>query len=367
MPGPETFMRRALGLAVRGWGSTSPNPMVGAVLVKGGRVIGEGWHARDGGPHAEIECLKSASESPEGADLYVTLEPCSTRGRTGACCDAIAAAKIARVFVGAADPNPAHAGRARAVLEARGIECRFGILEGECRRLNFIFNEAIVTRRAVVALKYARSADGKIASKRGERTRITGAEAAADVMKWRALFQTIGAGFGTLVSDNPRLTSRIAGKAETCGERLIFDAKLNLAQIPDLSKFAAFSDKFADRTRIVCALESDAERERLLAARGARVMRVPADSRSPEFWDLLKKALWGEGISSLYLEGGALTLRSCAAAKAAEFAFEYENPSLILGGSALPAWDGPRPFGLESPQVFELGADKMEFGRIKYE
>ncbi len=367
MPGPETFMRRALELAARGWGSTSPNPMVGAVLVRDGRIIGEGWHARDGGPHAEIECLKSASEPPKGADLYVTLEPCSTAGRTGACCDAIAAAKIARVFVGSADPNPAHAGRAKEVLESRGIGCRFGILERECRRLNFIFNESIVSRRAVVALKYAASADGKIASKRGERTRITGAEAAADVMKWRALFQSIGVGLGTLASDNPRLTSRIEGKAETCGIRLIFDAKLNLAQIPDLSKYAVFSDKFADRTRIVCALESDAGRERLLAERGARVMRIPADSRSPEFWDLLKKTLWEERVCSLYLEGGALALRSCAAAKAAEFAFEYENPSLVLGPSALPAWDGPRPFSFEDPQVFGLGADKMVFGKIKYE
>ena len=186
-------------------------------------------------------------------------------------------------------------------------------------------------------------------------------------MKWRALFQSIGVGFGTLAADNPRLTSRIAGKAETCGIRLIFDAQLKLAQIPDLSKFAVFSDKFSGRTRIVCALESDAGRERILAERGARVMRIPADSRSPEFWDLLKKSLWEERISSLYLEGGALTLRSCAAAKAAEFAFEYENPSLVLGDTALPAWDGPKPFRVEDSQVFGLGADKMAFGRIKYE
>ena len=124
MSSPEFYMTRAIELAKRGWGATPPNPMVGAVLVKNGEIIGEGWHTKDGAPHAEIECLKSATQSPEGADLYVTLEPCSTHGRTGACCDAIAAAKIARVFAGTSDPNPAHAGRAKAVLESRAIACK---------------------------------------------------------------------------------------------------------------------------------------------------------------------------------------------------------------------------------------------------
>ena len=133
-------MRRALELAKRGWGATSPNPMVGAVLVKNGRIIAEGWHTKDGAAHAEIECLRNASESPKGADLYVTLEPCSTRGRTGACCDAIISAGIARVFAATKDPNPAHSGRAEQILKSHSIECSFGILEEQAKRLNFIFN-----------------------------------------------------------------------------------------------------------------------------------------------------------------------------------------------------------------------------------
>ena len=136
----DAYMQRALELAKKGWGNTAPNPMVGAVLVKGGRIIGEGFHERDGAPHAERACLANATEDPKGATMYVTLEPCSTHGRTGACTDAIIDAKIAEVKIGALDPNPAHAGRAPQILRDRGIACETGILERECERLNFIFN-----------------------------------------------------------------------------------------------------------------------------------------------------------------------------------------------------------------------------------
>lgn len=366
MPNAEFYMRRALELAKRGWGATSPNPMVGAVLVKNGRIIAEGWHTKDGAAHAEIECLRNASESPKGADLYVTLEPCSTRGRTGACCDAIISAGIARVFAATKDPSPAHSGRAEQILKSHSIECSFGILEEQAKRLNFIFNESITSQKAIIALKYAMSSDGKIAAKRGERTRITGEDAAADVMKWRSLFQSIGVGFGTLLADNPRLTARVSGKPEKCPVRLIFDAKLSTAELPDISAFHVFSDEFASRTRVVCAMESDPIREKSLAERGIAVMRVPEPSDSPLFWDFLKKSLLHERISSLYIEGGARILQSCCAAKAAEFAFEYVNDSLRLGDSALSVWEGKRPFEFVSPQEFNFGNDRMRFGKIKY-
>ena len=366
MSSPEFYMTRAIELAKRGWGATPPNPMVGAVLVKNGEIIGEGWHTKDGAPHAEIECLKSATQSPEGADLYVTLEPCSTHGRTGACCDAIAAAKIARVFAGTSDPNPAHAGRAKAVLESRSIACKIGILEKQCRELNFIFNRTIVEQTAFVALKYAVSADGKITRRRGEHTQITGEAARADAMVWRRLFSAIGAGYGTLVSDNPKLTSRIEGTGDTCAVRLIFDAALRLADTENIGKFAVFSDKFAEKTRVVCASQSDPAREKLLAARGINVMRIDAPSDSPEFWEKLKKRLWRERIASLYIEGGAVLLNSCAKAKAADFAFEYTNPNLELGGGALRLWDGERPFRFAAPKKLGLGADTLEYGEIEY-
>lgn len=366
MEDAEKFMRRALELAKRGWGATSPNPMVGAVLVKDGRIIGEGWHTKDGAAHAEIECLRSSAESPIGADLYVTLEPCSTHGRTGACCDAIAAAKIARVFVGTSDPNPEHAGRAKQVLNSHGIECSIGILEEQCRSLNFIFNETIVAKTAAIALKYAQSADGKITAVRGKPTPITGESARADVMKWRKLFQAIGVGRGTLEADNPSLTSRIEGEPVKCPLRLIFDSRLKLADDKSLKRYKVFADEFADRTIIVCDSFAEAEREKSLADDSIKILRIASNASSPEFWRLLKNTLWKKRIASLYLEGGAEILRSCASAKAAEFAFEYRNNSLVLDERALPLWLGQRPFDFENPRKFSFGNDAMTFGKIYY-
>ena len=247
----DAFMRRAIDLAKKAWGNTSPNPMVGAVLVKNGKIISEGYHTRDGFPHAEIECLRASKESPEGATLYVTLEPCSTRGRTGACCDAIKQAKIAEVKIGTLDPNPAHKGRALQIFNDSSIKCEYGILEQECTELNFIFNFAITQNKPLVALKYAISSDGKISEKQGVQTRITGEQAKVDVMKWRRLFSAIAVGYGTLRADNPALTSRGFKEDEHSPTRLIFDAHLNIAKNDDVKKFKVFSDQFADKTFVV--------------------------------------------------------------------------------------------------------------------
>ncbi len=158
----EFYMRRALALAERAWGDTSPNPMVGAVLVKNGEIVGEGWHRRDGFPHAEIECLRSAKTSPKGATIYVTLEPCSTHGRTGACTEALLKAGVACVKIGALDPNPVHAGRAVEIFRAANVACEYGILERECTELNFIFNFAIVNKKPLVALNAPSPPTGKL-------------------------------------------------------------------------------------------------------------------------------------------------------------------------------------------------------------
>ncbi len=361
----ESFMRRALELAKRGWGDTSPNPMVGAVLVKNGKIIGEGYHTRDGAPHAEIECLRAAKESPEGAILYVTLEPCSTRGRTGACCDAIKAAKIAEVKIGALDPNPAHAGRALPILNSSGIKCQHGILGDECENLNFIFNFAITKNRPLVAIKYAMSADGKIAQKKGIRTKITGEEARADVMKWRRFFASIAVGRGTVEADNPSLTSRNFKESEHSGERLIFDASLNLAKI-NLKDFNLFSDNFANKTRIVCDVNADIETQKKLEDSGVKIMRIHcAKNDAKNFWDELKKRLFGERINSLYIEGGAELIKSVCEAQAADFAFEY-RANFELGNDALSAFENDsRPFDIIGNKT-KLGNDTLISGNIKW-
>src|SRR5690242_15875691 len=182
------FMRLALQLARRGYGTTSPNPMVGAVLVKGGQIIGRGWHWRAGEAHAEIEALHDAQKrgnNPRGATLYVTLEPCCTHGRTPPCTEAIIAAGIKRVVVGATDPNPKHAGKGLKILKKAGIKLVHGVLADECTRLNEAFNHWIVNDTPLVTVKAAMTLDGKIATASGESKWITGDQARAHGMKLR--------------------------------------------------------------------------------------------------------------------------------------------------------------------------------------
>lgn len=359
----EFYMRRALGLAERAWGDTSPNPMVGAVLVKNGEIIGEGWHKRDGFPHAEIECLRSAKASPEGATIYVTLEPCSTRGRTGACTEALLKAGVACVKIGALDPNPVHAGRAVGIFRSANVACEYGILERECAELNFIFNFAIANKKPLVALKCAVSADGKIATKRGAHTDITESAARADMMKWRRLFSSIAVGRGTLEADNPSLTARGLPDGDHCAERLVFDASLNMARLEAPQKFNVFSDPFAGKTRVVCDIAAPKNAEDKLNSLGIATMRIGERiSNAAAFWDELKKRLYAERITSLYVEGGALLWDSLCAARAADFAFEYRSPK-ILGADALDAFPHGRPFDIDGRKT-TLAPDTLAFGKI---
>ena len=362
----EKFMRRAIELAKKAWGDTSPNPMVGAVLVKGGKIISEGYHTRDGFPHAEIECLRASTESPEGATLYVTLEPCSTRGRTGACCDAIKQAKIAEVKIGTLDPNPAHTGRALPIFNDANIKYQYGILEKECSDLNFIFNFAITQNKPLVALKYAISADGKIAEARGKQTRITGNEAYADVMKWRRLFSAIAVGRGTLETDNPALTSRGFKEDEFSQTRLVFDSALNIAKNKEVKKFKIFSDKFSEKTFVVCDVNAPIENEKKLADLGIKILRILTPvSDNKKFWDEVKNQLHAMRINSLYIEGGAGLIKSVCDAKAVDFAFEYKAPH-SLGENALSAFENnTRPFEIQGDKI-ELGKDTLTFGKVKW-
>jgi diaminohydroxyphosphoribosylaminopyrimidine deaminase / 5-amino-6-(5-phosphoribosylamino)uracil reductase len=203
-------MRRALTLAAKGFGRTHPNPCVGAVLVKGGKVIGEGWHRKAGGPHAEILAFRHAARqghSPRGATLYVTLEPCCTHGRTPPCSEAILAAGIKRVVVAATDPNPAHAGRAYKILRAQGVEVTTGVLGAESAHLNRSFNHWITTGQPWVVGKAALSLDGKL-TRPDQKQWLTSSKALRDVHKLRATCDAILIGAQTARFDNPRLTVR---------------------------------------------------------------------------------------------------------------------------------------------------------------
>ena len=211
----EKFMRLALREARRGIGSTSPNPAVGAVIVRSGRVIAKGWHKRAGQPHAEVEALRALKNpaAAKGATIYITLEPCCTHGRTPPCTEALIAAGFARVVLGATDPNPAHAGRAVPILKKAGIRVTCGILAAECEALNVAFNKWGATGMPFVIAKAGMSLDGRLSRPPGEGQWLTSALSRADAMHLRASVDAILIGAGTLRTDNPRLTLRgVAGR-----------------------------------------------------------------------------------------------------------------------------------------------------------
>jgi diaminohydroxyphosphoribosylaminopyrimidine deaminase/5-amino-6-(5-phosphoribosylamino)uracil reductase len=348
------FMRLALRLARRGGGATSPNPMVGAVLVKGGKIIGRGWHRRAGLPHAEIEALRDAqksSHSPRGATLYVTLEPCCTHGRTPPCTDAIIAAGIKRVVAGTTDPNPKHSGRAFKILRRAGMEVvwwgerprepvfaggRHGSsaasphqkLADECARLNEAFNHWIVRRTPFVTVKAAMTLDGKIATADGESKWITGEKARAHGMKLRRSSDAILVGINTILADDPSLTLRKrkaeGGKRKQL-RRIILDS---MARTPLDAKVV--SDEFAVLTTIVVGKRAPKNRVAALARRvnvltaptqmvGRASSRAGSSGASPHqiSLDWLLKKLGAENVTSLLVEGGGEV-----------------NASFLLGGFA---------------------------------
>lgn len=277
----ERYMRLALGLARRGYGSTSPNPMVGAVLARAGRVIGRGWHRRAGEPHAEIEALRDAEKrghSAKGATLYVTLEPCCTHGRTPPCTEAIVAAGFRKVVVGATDPNPEHSGKGYRILRGAGISVEHGVLAEQCERLNEAFNHWIVHRTPFVTVKAGMTLDGKIATASGESRWITGEEARAFGMKMRQGADAILVGIETVLADDPSLTFRPlsahqGGSRSHELRRIVLDAR---ARTPLKAKVV--SDEHAALTIIAVSEAAPKKRVSALAKR-VRVVVVPTEAR----------------------------------------------------------------------------------------
>ena len=326
----ESFMRPALALARRGYGTTSPNPMVGAVLVKGGRIIGQGWHHCAGEPHAEIEALRNAERrrnSPKGATLYVTLEPCCTHGRTPPCTVAIKAAGIKRVVVAAKDPNPKHAGRGFRILRRAGIEVEHGVLAEEATKLNEAFNHWIVQRTPFVTVKAAMTLDGKIATASGESKWITGEEARAEGMRLRAGADAILVGVNTVLADDPSLTVRETPKTKIQTSRLRRIVLDSQARTPLKAKVV--SDEFAALTTIVVGKGAPARRIAALAKR-AQVWTAPLRGGRIDLRWVLKR-LGGEKVTSLLVEGGGEVNASfLLGAFAQRVAFFYAPK--ILGG-----------------------------------
>ncbi len=363
-------MRRALGLARRAWGETHPNAMVGAVLVEDGQVVAEGYCARDGAPHAERVALNSLGRAPRpGAVLYVTLEPCSTQGRTGACTDAILAAGLKRVVVGAADPNPAHAGRGFEVLRQAGVEVVTGVLERDCADLNLIFNHWIARGTPFLAGKSATTLDGRIATRTGESRWITGGPARADVHRWRRLFPAIAVGAGTVMKDNPRLTARPEGGPEWCPVRFVFDGRLRT--VTDRSLPALYTDEFKERTIVVTTEHGGLGYVRKLRSLGVQVWVCSSPTQRVGWADFRQRCAEA-GIPGVMFEGGAELLSQLLQERALDYLFVYRAPVLFADEKAKPAFSGLRTDRLASGLRLvelrheELGEDTLSRGRVAY-
>ena len=292
------FMRRALRLAERGRGRTAPNPIVGAVLVRAGRIVGEGWHRAIGGPHAEIEALSMAGRRAAGATLYVTLEPCAHWGRTPPCVDALLAAGITRCVVAARDPDPRVNGRGLRKLRGAGVAVEVGLLATEACAQLAGYRRAQQHGLPRVTWKVAASLDGRIADARGRSRWITGVASRADGHRLRAASDAIVVGAGTARADDPRLTARgVPNSPQPL--RVVVDSRLALPRTLKL-----FEPALARGTVVACTSAAPAARERALAARGVTVWRLPS-ARGRVSLRALARRLAHDGRHEVLLEGGA--------------------------------------------------------------
>ncbi|WP_449241306.1 bifunctional diaminohydroxyphosphoribosylaminopyrimidine deaminase/5-amino-6-(5-phosphoribosylamino)uracil reductase RibD [Desulfoscipio gibsoniae] len=333
--GDQYYMQMALALAAGAAGRTSPNPMVGAVAVKNDRVVGRGYHARAGTPHAEVHALNEAGECAEGAILYVTLEPCCHHGRTGPCTDAIIKAGISRVVLAMTDPNPLVAGKGVQKLKDAGVQVECGVLEEDARRLNEVFIKYITTRLPYVVLKTAMSLDGKIATVKGESQWITGAKAREYVHRLRDRYDAILVGVGTVLADDPSLTARLPDGGGKDPIRIILDSK---ARTPINARVINRSS--AAPTIIATTSGAPPEKVRLLKEAGVQILEVSGGEGGIEPAALLRE-LGRREITSVLVEGGARVNGSFITAGLADKVYWFIAPKLIGGSSAPGPVGGP--------------------------
>ncbi len=289
-------MRRALRLAERGRGRTSPNPMVGALLVKRGKVVGEGYHARAGEPHAEIVALTKAGREARGATLYINLEPCTHFGKTPPCAPAVIDAEVKRVVIGMEDPNPLVKGKGIALLRKAGIDVTVGVLEEACYRLNEAFCKYIVERRPFVILKAGATLDGKLATRQGDSKWITGETSRGFVHRLRNQVDGVVVGIGTVLKDDPMLTARVKGGRDPY--RIIFDSRL---RIPEEAKVINLAPS---KTIIATTEMAPREKRERLERKGVRILVMDSEAGRVDIGSTLMK-LGEMGLTSLLLEGGS--------------------------------------------------------------
>lgn len=360
----QKYMRLALELAKKGCGHVNPNPMVGAVIVKDGRIIGQGYHEKYGELHAERNALASLTESAEGATIYVTLEPCSHYGKQPPCCVALAEHKLARVVIGSRDPNPLVSGRGVKYLREHGTQVVEDVLRDECDAINEVFFYYIQNQLPYVVMKYAMTMDGKIAAYTGKSQWITGEEARRNVHRDRNRYAAIMTGVGTVLKDDPMLNCRIEGGRNPV--RIICDSSL---RTPLYSRIVQTAREIPTWIATCC---EDKEKQKLYKDAGCEVLVIrPEDGRVD--LQFLAMELGARKIDSVYLEGGATLNWSALNSSIVKKVHTYIAPKL-LGGSTAPtpvggtgAEDPQHGWKLTNTKLTQLGDDILLESDVEYE
>lgn len=362
----EQYMELALTEAEKGVGRTSPNPAVGALIVKDGQIVGKGYHKKAGTPHAEIHAMNNASCSLLGTTIYVTLEPCSHTGRTPPCCEAIARAGINRVVIGMLDPNPLVNGRGASYLQDHGIEVVSGVLQDKCENLNLPFLKFIQTSLPYVVMKAGVSLDGRLNYQSGVSGWITGEQSSRQVHQLRDRFDAIMVGSRTVISDNPSLTTRLKGTEDSRDPvRIVLDSSLSS---PLSAKI--FNQESEAGSIVICSRQVAEAKRQSFENRGVRVLMVDADSKGLNLKQVLS-VIGKEGICSILVEGGASLHGSLLREELYDFAYLFYGP-VFAGDSGQNLASGldvksqkVAPKVLQ-PKFQKLGEDMLVSGKIGY-
>lgn len=356
------YMKMALELAQKGMGFTAPNPMVGAVIVKNGKIIGQGYHRKYGGLHAEREALAACTEEPEGASIYVTLEPCCHYGKQPPCVNAILEAGIRRVIIGSSDPNPLVAGKGIRILKDHGIEVTENILKEECDKLNEAFFYYIQNKKPYVVMKYAMTMDGKIAAYTGESKWVTGEAARIHVQEQRLKYTGIMVGVGTVLADDPMLTCRLENSRNPV--RIICDSHL---RTPLTSKIVRTAETIPT---ILASSSKDQQKIKNYEELGCQVLYVPEKNGHIDL-NRLMELLGAAKIDSILLEGGGSLNWSALESGIVQKVQTYIAPKLFGGEEAKTPVEGkgfPDPASavlLKNSEIIRLGDDFLIESEVK--
>lgn len=358
----EKYMRLAMQLAGNAIGRTSPNPLVGAVIVKDNRVVGCGWHRKAGTPHAEVHALNQAGELAQGADVYVTLEPCAHYGKTPPCAKALVEAKVKNVYGGLLDVNPKVAGKGFKILEDAGIHVEYGFLQDELRKQNEVFFKWIEHKKPFVVLKAAMTLDGKIATATGKSKWITNETSRAYGYKLRDIYDGIMVGINTVIEDNPMLTARVDGGKNPI--RIVVDSSLKI----DINANVV-QDKSA-KTIIATTDKADKDKILKLQAQDVDVIVVDKDKNDKVDIEKLLDILGQQNICSILVEGGATLSGSFVAKKLVDKVYFFIAPKIVGGKEAKTPVAGTgilnlqEALALKDIQIEKLEEDILIIGRV---